>query len=188
VKEASESFGFNVIDAGMLPVELVIDNKGPHPMELNGTQAFLEDGNGNLWPVLRQDLAYERATKYAQTHETFKGAAQSSFFGAAAGAAVGAAIGILSGHDLGNMIGKGAAIGAIGGGLAGGSEAYQSGEARRAIAEDLHQKSLTAKAVAPHTLAYGFMFFPAEAKSARMLRVQVVEKDTGRTTVLMFGL
>jgi hypothetical protein len=96
-KEAKENFGFDVVAAGMLPIEVVIDNRGPHPLEINGTQTFLEDRQSNLWPVLSRNLAYERATKYAQTKETFSEAAHSGFFGAAAGAAIGAAIGILSG-------------------------------------------------------------------------------------------
>lgn len=187
-REAKVNFGFDVISAGMLPVEIVIDNRGPHPLEINGSQTFLADKGGNLWPVLSQNLAYERATRYAQTKETFSGASQSGFFGAAAGAAIGAAIGILSGHDIANTIGKGAAIGALGGGLAGGAQSYQAGDARHAIIEDLHQKSLQSRSVAPGTLAYGFVFFPAEAKTARSLRLQVVERDTGRTQVLHFPL
>ncbi len=187
-KEARENFGFDVIEAGMLPVQIVIDNKGVHPVGINGTQTFLEDRDKNLWPVLSQNLAYERATKYAQTKETFTGAAQSGFFGAAAGAAVGAAIGILTGKDIANTIGKGAAIGALGGGLAGGAQAYQEGDARRAIVDDLQKKSLQSRSVAAGTLGYGFIFFPAEAKTAKSLRVQVIEKDTGKTQVLTFGL
>ncbi len=187
VKEAQENFGFNVIDAGLLPVEIIIDNKGVHPLEINGSQTFLEDKGGNLWPVLSQDLAYDRATKYAQTKETFNSAAQSGFFGAAAGAAIGLAIGILSGHDIGNAIGKGAVVGAVGGGLVGGANAYSAGDARHAIVEDLRQKSLQQRSVSAGTLGYGFMFFPAEAKTAKALRVQVIERDTGKTHVLTFG-
>ncbi len=187
-KEAKENFGFDVIGAGLLPVEIVIDNKGPHPLEINGTQTFLEDSQNNLWPVLRRDLAYERATKYAQTKETFSEAAHSGFLGAAAGAAIGAAIGILAGTNVGNAAGKGAAVGAVAGGVAGGAQAYSNDEARHAIVDDLQQKSLSTKDIAPNILAYGFIFFPAEAKTAKTLRLQVVEKDTGRAFVATFSL
>lgn len=187
-KEARESFGFDVLGAGMLPVEIVVDNKGVHSLEINGGQTFLEDKQGNLWPVLNQDLAYDRATKFAKTQETFSGAAQSSVLGAAAGAAIGLAIGILSGHDIGNTIGKGAVVGAVGGGLMGGADAYNAGNARHVIGEDLQRKDLQARSIAAGTLAYGFMFFPAEAKTAKSVRVQVVERDTGRSHVLTFAL
>ncbi|HEX9022109.1 MAG TPA: hypothetical protein VF903_12715 [Nitrospirota bacterium] len=186
-KEAKENFGFDIIAAGMLPVEVVIDNRGPHPLEINGTQTFLEDRQSNLWPVLNRDLAYERATKYAQTKETFSEAAHSGFLGAAAGAAIGAAIGILSGQNVGEAAGKGAAVGGAGGAVIGGSQGYEAGEARHAIVADLQRKTLPSKSIEPNNLSYGFIFFPAEAKTARQLRLQIVEKDTGRSQVLMFG-
>lgn len=188
VKEAKKNFGFDVINAGMLPIEIVIDNKGPHPLEINGTQTFLEDRQNNLWPVLNRDLAYERATKYAQTKETFSEAAHSGFLGAAAGAAIGAAIGILSGENVAETTGKGAAVGAVGGAVVGGANASNASDARHAIVEDLQQKSLQTRSIAPNSLAYGFVFFPAEAKTAKTLRLQVVEKDTGRSFVLSFNL
>ena len=66
-KAAKEAFGFDVLGAGMLPVQVVFDNQGPHPLEIVGHQTFLEDNKGNLWPILNNKLAYERATKYAET-------------------------------------------------------------------------------------------------------------------------
>ncbi|MGE5174061.1 MAG: hypothetical protein ACM3MD_09560 [Betaproteobacteria bacterium] len=187
-KEARENFGFDIIGAGMLPVEIVIDNKGMHSLEINGTQTFLEDKQNNLWPVLDRNLAYDRATKYAQTKETFSEAAHSGFLGAAAGAAIGAAIGVLSGTNVGNAAGKGAAVGAAGGAVIGGSQAYTQGDARHAIVEDLQSKTLQTKSIAPNILAYGFIFFPAEAKTVKTLRLQIIEKDTGKTFVLTFSL
>ncbi len=187
-KEARENFGFDIIGAGMLPVEIVVDNKGVHPLEINGAQTFLEDKQSNLWPVLDRELAYDRATKYAQTKEAFSEGAHSGFLGAAAGAAIGAAIGILTGQNVGNAAGKGAAVGAAGGAVIGGSAAYNAGDARHVIVDDLQQKTLQTKSIAPNILAYGFIFFPAEAKTAKTLRVQIVEKDTGRSFVLSFAL
>ncbi len=187
-KEARENFGFDVIGAGLLPVEVVIDNRGVHPLEINGTQTFLEDQESNLWPVLNRNLAYERATKYAQTREAFSEGIHSGFLGAAAGATIGAAIGILSGQNVAETAGKGAAVGAAGGAVIGGSQAYNAGEARHAIVGDLQQKSLQTKTIAPNVLAYGFIFFPAEAKTAKTLRLQLVEKDTGKFLVLQFKL
>ncbi len=188
VKEARENFGFDIINAGMLPVEIVIDNKGLHPLEINGGQTFLEDRQNNLWPVLNRNLAYERATRYAQTKQTFSEAAHSGFLGAAAGAAIGAAIGILSGQNVVETTGKGAAVGAAGGAVIGGANAYNEGDARHAIVDDLQSKTLQSKSIAPNALAYGFVVFPAEAKTAKTLRLQVVEKDTGRSFVLTFNL
>ena len=70
--EAKQIFGFDVLGAGMLPVQVIFDNQGPHELEVIGHQSFLEDQAGNLWPILTTRTANERATKYAQTRKLFK--------------------------------------------------------------------------------------------------------------------
>lgn len=188
--EARDAFGFDVLGAGMLPVQVVFDNQGSHPLIVNPAQTFIEDKEGNLWPILSSELAYERATKYATTKEVFKKGAYTGFLGATAGALIGAAIGIVGGGDVGEAAGKGAALGAAGGGVFGGARAYEydAREARRNILEDLKQKSLQNKTVEPGSLSYGIIFFPAEAASARQLRLQLIEKDTGASHVLLMDL
>ncbi len=188
VKEAKENFGFDIINAGMLPLEVVIDNKSGHSFEINASQTFLEDQEGKIWPVMSRDLAYDRATKYAQTKETFSEGARSGFFGATAGALIGAAVGVLTGEDVSRTAGKGAAAGGAGGAVLGGSQAYAYGDAKREIMDDLKQKSLETKPIQPNDLAYGFIFFPAEAKTAKTLRLHLIEKETGKSYVMSFNL
>ncbi|HEX8949629.1 MAG TPA: hypothetical protein VF790_11740 [Dissulfurispiraceae bacterium] len=186
--EAKKAFGFDVRGAGMLPVQVVFDNKGQHPLTIDSSQTFLEDKDGNLWPVLSSDIAYDRATRYVQTKEVFKGGAYSGFLGAAAGALLGAAIGIVSGRDIGEAIGKGAAIGGAGGALYGGATGYQGAtDARHKVIEDLQQKSLQKKPIEPAGLSYGFLFFPGEAKSAKQLRMKVTDKDTGAAHIVIMN-
>jgi hypothetical protein len=168
----------------MLPVQVVFDNQGSYSLEINATQTFLEDSEGNLWPVLASKTAYERATKYSQTKQIFKEGAYGGFLGATAGALIGAAVGVVTGEDVGSAVGKGAAVGAAAGAALGGVKGYTSGDARYAIIDDLQEKSLENKAVQPKSLAHGFMFFPGEAKSAKQLRMQLVEVDTGTVHVL----
>ena len=180
-KAAQQAFGFDVRGAGMLPVQVVFDNLGPHPLKINTEQTFLEDQKGNLWPILNRKMAQERATKYAQTQQIFKEGAYSGFLGAAAGSVLGAAVGVVTGDDVGAAIGKGAAVGAAAGATIGGVGGYASDEARRSIKEDLRDKQLENKEIAPRSLAHGFLFFPGEAESARRLRLQVREADTGKT-------
>ncbi len=187
--EAEETFGFDIRGAGMLPVQVVFDNQGTHPIEINASQTFLEDKEGNLWPILASNIAYERATKYAQTKQIFKEGAYHGFLGAVAGATIGAAIGIVTGKSVAEAMGKGAALGAAGGGILGGAKgAHEATEARRAIIDDLKQKSLQTKAIEPKNLSYGIIFFPGEAKSAQILRLQIREKDTGATHIIMLAL
>ncbi len=186
-KEAKEAFGFNVREAGMLPVQVVFDNKGAHTLEIDASQTFLEDSEGNLWPILEKNLAYERATRYTQTKEIFKEGLYHGFLGAAAGALIGAAVGIISGSNVGEAIGKGAAAGTAAGGLIGGIKGYASNEAGRSVMEDLRRKSLQTMPIEPKSLAYGFIFFPGEAKSAKQMRLKILEKDTGAFHVLFLN-
>jgi hypothetical protein len=182
--ETKEAFGFDILGAGMLPIEVVFDNLGTHPIEIVSNQTFLEDSKGNLWPILSNKIAYERATKYAETKKIFKEGAYTGFLGAAAGTLIGGAIGIVSGSNVGEAAGKGAALGAAAGATLGGTKAYASDDARREIIADLRAKSLQNKPVEPKDLAYGFLFFPGEAKTAKNLRLQIRETDTGNVHVL----
>lgn len=178
--EAKEAFGFDIRGAGMLPVQVVFDNQGSHQLEIKGEQTFLEDENGNLWPILSNKIAYERATKYAETKQMFKEGIYKGALGAAAGSIIGAAVGIVTGEGVAESAGKGAAVGAAAGSVIGGAEAYGSGEARRGIISDLNEKSLQNRIIDPKSLAYGFLFFPGEAKSALKLRLQLLEVDSGK--------
>jgi hypothetical protein len=178
---AKAAFGFDIRGAGMLPVQVVFDNQGPHALEINPAQTFLEDAQGNLWPILTERFAYERATKYAQTKKIFKEGAYSGFLGATAGAVIGAAVGIVTGEDVGRSIGQGAAVGAAAGAVAGGAQgAATSNDARRVIVKDLKDKSLENKSITPGNLSHGIIFFPGEATSARQLRLQLKETQSGK--------
>lgn len=184
---ARAAFGFDIRAAGMLPVQLVFDHQGIQPLEINPGQTFLEDNEGNLWPILTDRFAYERATKYAQTNQIFAEGAYSGFLGAAAGTIIGAAIGVVTGEDVARSAGEGAVIGAAGGAVIGGAQgAATSNEARNAIVSDLRDKSLENKAIVPGNLSYGIIFFPGEAKSAKRLRLQLKETGSGhRYTVYL---
>lgn len=178
-QRAWEAFGFDIRGAGMLPVQMVFDNQGRQVVEINPGQTFLEDQKGNLWPILTDKFAYERATKYAQTQEMFKEGAYKGFLGAAAGTIIGAAIGIVSGDDVARTTAEGAVIGAAAGSVLGGASGYASNDARASIIGDLRDKSLENRAIEPGNLAHGIIFFPGEAESAKQLRLQLRESDSG---------
>lgn len=187
-EEATEAFGFDIRGAGMLPVQVVFDNPGDRELEIHPGQTFLEDRAGNLWPIMARELAYERATRYAETHEMFKEGAYHGFLGAAAGAVIGAAIGVVGGSSVGSAAGKGAAVGAAAGATIGGAKGYASDDARRAVIDDLRSKSLQNRSIEPGGLSYGFIFFPGEAASAARLRMQLRGADTGEIHVVNLDL
>ena len=187
-QEAKEIFGFDIRGAGMLPVQIIFDNQGPHSLKIVPEQTFLQDEKGNLWPILEDQMAYERATRYAQTKQIFKEGAYVGFLGATAGAIIGAAVGIVAGQGVGSALGKGAALGAAAGATLGGAKGYAADQAPRAIINDLNQKSLENRPIKPNSLAFGFIFFPGEAPSAKLLRLQLMEVDTGKGYLIQFPL
>jgi len=187
-KAAREAFGFDIRDAGLLPVQVVIDNSGNQALSVVPEQTFLIDDAGNLWNLLDRRTAYERVEKSSEFARIGKGAGRGGVLGAAGGAVVGAAIGILSGENVGSATAKGAAVGAAGGAVIGGTQAGTSPEGGREIAHDLANKQLENRPVAPGILARGFLFFPGEAPSARALRLQLVEEETGEIHTIILSL
>jgi hypothetical protein len=186
--EARAAFGFDIRRVGILPVQVVVDNAGEHPLMIVPEQSFLIDEEGNMWNVLERRTAYERIEKSTEFGRVAGTAGRRSVLGGAGGALVGAAIGVLTGDNVGTAATRGAAVGAAGGAVLGGAEELSSPEAGRQISRDLANKELENRLIEPGVLAQGFLFFPGEAPSARELRLQVREQDTGRLHTLMFPL
>lgn len=187
-KDAEAAFGFDIVGSGVYPIQVVFDNKGSHPIEIVANQTFMTDTDNKTWPILDAGLAYDRIHKKTQFGKIAPESTTAGLLGGAAGAVVGAAIGIVAGHSVGEFAAKGAAVGAAGGVLMGGAKAVTDTEPGRQIREDLQQRSLENRAVKPNELAYGFIFFPGEAKKAKELRLQIREADTGKTFILNFAL
>ena len=178
---AKEAFGFDIRGAGLLPVQVVIDNNGPQRFEIVAEQTFLVDASGAYWNLLDRKTTYQRVESSSEYATIVKGGAEKGMWGAAAGALAGAAIGVLSGHNVGEAAGMGAAAGAAAGAIYGGAEAGSSDEAGRQIARDLANKDLENRIIEPGNLGRGFLFFPGEAPSARQLRLQLRDVTTGQT-------
>lgn len=187
-KAAETAFGFNIIDAGLLPVQVVIDNAGTHSLKIVPEQTFLIDSSGGMWDLLESRMAYERLEKSSEFARVSKSAGESAGIGALGGAIVGAAIGILSGENVGETTLKGAAVGGAGGAVIGGGQELGNREGARQITRDMRRKELGNKQIEAGSLGRGFLFFPAEAKSAVRLRLQVREGDGGKTHTLFFSL
>jgi len=118
-------------------------------------------------------------TKATQSGEIFAGAAKGAGWGAVTGAVLGAAFGVATGESVAEAAGKGAAVGAAGGAVYGGAKEGTDPKQSRTIDDDLWDKGLEGKNIPDQSLANGFLFFPAEAQSARELRLQMVEIQSG---------
>ncbi|MBW6486157.1 MAG: hypothetical protein K0B01_08435 [Syntrophobacterales bacterium] len=177
-EEAAAAFGFDIRGAGLLPVQVVFDNAGNHPLEIVTGKTFLVDEENNLWPILDQGMAYDRLNKATELGRVLPEAGKGGLLAGAAGAAIGAAIGIVTGQNVAATAGKGAAVGAAAGITMGGAKGMTDSEVRGQIREDLQNRSLSAQTIAPHQVANGFIFYPGEAKKPKELRLSIRAADT----------
>jgi len=177
-EEASAAFGFDIRGAGILPVQVIFDNTGSHPLEILTDKTLLVDEENNLWPILDQGLAYDRLSGKTELGKVAPEAAKSGLLAGAAGAVIGAAIGIVTGQNVAVAAGKGAAIGAAAGITLGGAKGLGDSDVRQQIREDLQNRTLEKRAIAPHEVAHGFIFFPGEAKKAKEIRISIRATDT----------
>ncbi|GLI38013.1 glycine zipper family protein [Geobacter hydrogenophilus] len=177
---AQDAFGFDIKGSGLIPAQIVMTNQGRKNLEIVSGQTFLVNDQNRYFQVVPNAVAVDRIEKSTQFasffgSETGKGAV----LGAVGGAVLGAAVGIVSGRGIGEAIGKGAAIGGAGGAVAGGLKGGTSGERERTIINDIRAKGLEGKTIPAGSIASGFLFFPAEADTARELRLQLRDQDTG---------
>ncbi len=186
--EAEAALGFDARAAGMLPVRFVIDNQSDQRVRVNPEQTFLIDKEGQAWPLLSTEQAYNRVKNKVEIGETFKGATTSAVLAGAAGAVAGLAIGILSGGNIAKIMGKGAVVGASIGAIGGSASRY--GQLDGELRNDLYQKTLENKTIRQGELAYGYLFFPGssdESQSANALRLSlgIGKKNPPRIVTLL---
>jgi hypothetical protein len=187
-KEAEEVFGFDIIGAGLLPVRVIFDNKGKHPIDIVARQTFLVDADSNLWPILEEKMAYDRIQKKTEFGKVAPEAGKYGALAGIAGGVIGAAIGIVSGHNVADAAMKGAALGAAAGITSGGLKGMSDTDVHAEIRSDLEKRSLERRSVMPGEIAHGFIFFPGESKKAVELRLQIKEADTGKSYPLIMKL
>jgi len=166
---ARNAFGFDIKGAGLLPVQIVMNNPGSDSFEVVTSQTFLVDQTSRYWQLIPNSVAVERVTEATETGAIAKGAGKKAMLGAAGGAILGAAIGIVSGHNVAEAAGKGAAIGGAGGAVLGGAQEASSKDTEYRISDDLREKGIEGKTIPPSSLVNGFLFFPAEAENRNMI-------------------
>ncbi len=185
---AKEAFGFDIIDAGILPIQLAFDNKGRSSLAVVPNQTFLVDVENNLWPIIDSSLAYDRVSKKTQLGRVAPEALKSGALTGAAGAIIGAAIGIVSGQAVADAAVKGAAVGAAIGATTGGARGLDDRSVGANIREDLKNRSLQNRPIKPGDIAFGFIFFPSEAKKPKELRLRLRDEASGQTFNLVLAL
>lgn len=187
-EKAKKAFGFDIRDAGLLPVQLVFQNDGTDVIDLIGDQTFLIDNQNRAWPVISSERTYERVKKHVDIGETMAGTAKPGLLLGAAGAVAGLAVGIITGENIGEYAGKGAVIGGTAGVLGGGAKGWQ--DARGKIKQGLRDQTLKNQEIMPGQIAYGMIFFPGyeeEAQSTAWLKLTLSFSGDPRPVTLPLG-
>ncbi len=173
-EKAAELFGFDIRGAGLLPIQIIFDNKSDQPAQIVAGQTFLVDSRGNYWKLLSNRDAVLRVEEATKKGEIASGAGKGAGIGASIGALLGLAIGVVSGENIGEAALKGGVLGGAGGAVIGGVEkGSNTGRREFEIADDLADKGIEGKTIAKESMADGFIFFPGEASSATELRLQL---------------
>ena len=124
-----------------------------------------------------------RIAKATESGAILAGAGKGAAWGTASGAVLGAAYGVVDGRNIAKTTGKGAVAGAAGGAVYGGRQGGREAGRERIIADDIRDKGLEGKIIPDQGLANGFLFFPAEAQSAREIRLQLRDRRSGKTHI-----
>jgi hypothetical protein len=188
-KQAEQAFGFDIRAAGLMPVQVVLDNKSGQGVEVVSGQTFLIDETNRYWKILTNREAADRVQKATDAGAIAGGAGKGAAYGAAAGALLGLAIGVVSGRDVGSAVVKGGVLGGAGGAVIGG--ANKAGDDRQReykITDDIRDKGVEGKIMQSDSLASGFIFFPGEVTSAKELRLQIKFRGDGRVQTLNLKL
>ena len=179
-QEAWQAFGFNIRGAGLTPVQVVVDNKGTHPLMVVTQQTLLMDDQDNLWNLLPAQAAYERIEKEVRVDRMGGEGGRQAALAGAAGAILGGAFAVITGQNIAEAAGKGAVAGAAIGAVKGGAEGYGDSSSQRRIREDLKNRKIEDKPFKPQDITHGFFFFPGEVKNPVLLRLKLREADTNQ--------
>ncbi|MDR1396012.1 MAG: hypothetical protein LBK52_07580 [Deltaproteobacteria bacterium] len=165
-------FGYNIRKAGVLPVRLMADNRGPDMLTIL-PGATLTDARGQTWELLPQDVVIRRIDQYTGSGVSGSDGVRRTAKGAVAGAILGAAVGVVTGTNVGSAAGKGAAaggaIGATSAILGIGADGDKTGE----ISRDFSNMALQQSSVGPGEEIRGLLYYPAEADRPVRLNLKV---------------
>jgi outer membrane lipoprotein SlyB len=182
-QKSTRIFGTDLAAAGILPVHLIVSNKGTQEYEIDAAQIFGVAG-GEYFPAYNLDQASRRVRESSIGTTVATQAALGAIALGAAGAAVGAGIGHAAGN-AGAGAGAGAAVGATSGAL-GGAAAGSSDSYTNRFRHELAVQDFGAKNIYGGDLYRGFIYFQAQPYTA--IRVKVTNISERKSEVIEIPL
>jgi len=184
VKKLDEIFGTDLKDAEVLPLQLVVENKGNKEFEINNQQIFgiTQDQQLTVAYSLNKAAEHVRKSSIGTTAVTHAVA------GAVAGAAVGAAIGAAAGSAAGDTS-SGAATGAAVGGAVGGTAGASAGLSDSItikFKKELANLEFGDRVVFPGDIQQGFVYL--KWKPYQTIRVKLFNITDNKIQQLKFNV
>lgn len=178
-EKSARIFGTDLAAAGILPVHLIVSNKGSEEYEVDASQIF-GVAQGEYYPAYNLTQAAQRVRESSIGTTVAAQAAVGALATAAAGAAVGAGIGHAAG-DAGRGAASGAAIGGGTGALAGAGAGASDSYTHR-FRHELAVQDFGAKNIFAGDLYRGFIYFQRQPYT--VLRVKVTNISQRKTEVI----
>lgn len=151
-EQSKAQFNVDLNKKGILPVKLIVKNKGKEGVEIDRSQIFGVLNDGSMFNAYALHQSIERVEQGEISRGAIKGAGKGAVVGAVAGAALGAVGGDSS--DVGGMAGVGAVMGGFMGAAIGADSLACY------IPEKLHYLSWEKRRIPPGYLVSGFIFLP----------------------------
>ncbi|WP_244859932.1 hypothetical protein [Nitrosococcus oceani] len=175
-------FGTDLKTANILPVHLIVENKGTKEFEINAQQIFGVVANGEMTAAysLGKSAQHVRRSSIGTTAVT------GAVVGAVAGAAVGAGLGAAIGHAAGDSGGGAGAGAAIGGatGAATGAGAGLSDAITIQFKKELASLAFEDRVIYPGDIQQGFIYL--KWNPYQKIRVKVFDITDNKTYSLAF--
>jgi len=172
-------FGTDLAVAGILPVHLIVENKGPEEYEIDAAQIFAVAG-GTYFPAFNLTQAAQRVRESSIGTTVAGQAALGALAGAMAGAAIGAAAGSVTGN-AGRGAAVGTALGSTTGGLSGAAEGASDRYTNR-FRHELAVQDFGDRVIFGGDLHRGFLYFQVQPYT--MLRVKVTNITARQSEVV----
>jgi hypothetical protein len=178
-EKSTRIFGTDLAAAGILPIHLVVSNKGSEEYEIDSSQIFAVF-QGEYYPAYTLGQAAQRVRESSIGTTVAAQAALGALVLGAASAAVGAGIGHAAG-DAGTGAAAGAAIGA-GSGAVAGAAAGASDRYTHRFRHELAVQDFGARNVFSGDLQRGFIYFQRQPYTT--LRVKVTNLSQRKSDVV----
>lgn len=183
-EHSNRIFGFDMKEAGVLPVQVVMHNTGTKSFVITARQFFGITYEGTYHSALSAGAVGYRIKDVSVGSNVATQATVQGFWGAALGAGVGAGVGLLTG-DLGSGAATGAIIGGGAGVLSGVGDGL-SDDWTEKYKQQLAGQTLGNSDLHPGDIRSGFIYLPS--KGYCKLRVKLFNVTANRMKEMFFPL